>query len=298
MYPINIGYKKMYLNKNSISIIIPSINPKTWPQLIKNYYSKKVQVEIIFLSPANYNLSLPKNVKFIKTDFKVNQCLEIGLRSSSNYYSFQSADDISLKGSEDPLADMVYAANSFPNNLICIKYAINGKKVSRNETNLVSNHPKTLIPLAGVISKKMINEVGGYNKNYIASYGDIDLYLRIKNAGYKYRWLDIYMDEYRPKGSSLGQLSFRYLGHDIKYLKYNWLKYNSKNKIFILRNQPLENFKPFNKNNLLQIEQGRGINIIFKLKLFRILMKYKIFRYGALIIYKVYRKYILKSNFY
>ncbi len=288
----------MKLNKNSISIIIPSINPNAWQKIIKNYQSKKVRVEIIFLGPENCNFPLPKNVKFIKTNFKVNQCLEIGLRCSSGYYMFQSADDILLKGSDDPLGDMVYAANLFPNNLICLKYATNGKILMRNEINLVPNHPKTLVPLLGILSKKIINEVGGYNKNYIGSYGDIDLYLRIKNSGYRYRWLDIYMDEYRPSNSSLGQLSYRYLGHDIKYLKYNWIKYNSKNKNYILRNQSLESFQPFDKKTLLSTEQGKGANKIFKFKLFIILMKYKIFRYGILVLYKIYRKYILKSNFY
>lgn len=288
----------MKLNKNSISIVIPSIHPLTWNKIIENYKSKNIFVEIIFVGPVCCNFPLPENVKYIKTDFKVTQCLEIGLRASSSYYVLQSGDDCLIKGSNDPFADMVNAANLHPNNLICIKYAVNGNLLSRNEINLVSNQPKTLIPINAILSKKIIDEVGGYNANYIASFSDIDLFLRIKNAGYKYRWLDIYMDEDRPDNSSLSQLSFRYLGHDIKYLKYNWVQYDFDKKKYTLRNQSLENFKPFVQDTLLSKEQGKGTHKIFKYKLFITLMKYKIFRYAILILYKIYRKYILKSKFY
>lgn len=243
-------------------------------------------------------MRLPKNVKFIKNNFNVVQCLEIGFKLSSNYYKFQSADDIVLKGSADPLGDMVRAANSFPENLVCLKYAMNGKMLSRNAINLISGHPKTLIPALGILTKKMIDKIGGYNKNYIASFADIDLYLRLKNAGYRYKWLDIYMDEDRTPDDNLGLLSFRYLGHDIKYLKYNWVEYNAKTKSYFLRNKSKENFEPFNQNTLLNEEQGAGKAKIFKSKYFILFMKNRFFRYMILFFYKFYRKFILRAKFY
>ena len=283
---------------NSISVIIPSIYPDRWSKVIDNYRSSTVDVEIIFIGPSICSFILPNNVKFIKTNFKVTQCLEIGLKSSSKYYKFQTADDIFLKGSKDPLGDMVRMANRFPNDLVCLKYAMNGKLMLRNEINLISNHPKTLIPLLIILTKKMINQIGGYNKNYIASFADIYLYLRLKNLGYRYRWINIYMDEDRTPDNNLGLLSFRYLGHDIKYLKYNWVEYNSQTKSYFLRNKSREDFQPFNQNTLLTEEQGAGKAKIFKSKYFILMMKNKFFRYAVLLTYKFYRKFILRAKFY
>ena len=288
----------MEQKNNSISVIIPSIYPEKWQKVIDNYQSAAVRVEIVFVGPSKCNLTLPKNVKFIKTNFNVVQCLEMGLKFSSNYYKFQSADDIVLKGSGDPLGDIVRAASSFPEHLVCLKYAMNGELLSRNAINLVSGHPKTMIPAVGILTKKMINKIEGYNKNYIASFADIDLYLRLKNAGYRYKWLDIYMDENRTPDNNLGLLSFRYLGHDIKYLKYNWVEYNSQTKSYFLRNKSREDFQPFNQNTLLTEEQGAGKAKIFKSKYFILMMKNKFFRYAVLLTYKFYRKFILRAKFY
>lgn len=288
----------MNSEQNSISIIIPSIYPKKWPRIIDNYQSTTVEVEIIFVGPSKCNSLLPKNVKFIKTNFKVIQCLEMGLKFSSNYYKLQSADDIVIRGSSDPLGDIVRAANSFPEHLVCLKIAMNGRLLSRNAINLISGHPKTMIPVAGILSKKMIVKVGGYNKNYIASFADVDLYLRLKNVGYRYKWLNIYMDEDRTPDDNLSLLSFRYLGHDIKYLKYNWVEYNTQTKSYFLRNKSKENFEPFNQKTLLNEEQGAGKAKIFKSKYFILFMKNRFFRYVILVVYKFYRKFILRAKFY
>jgi hypothetical protein len=109
------------------------------------------------------------------------------------------------------------------------------------------------------------------------------------------------MDEIRDPedpSANLGLLSFRYLGHDIKYLKYNWIEFDKDNKTYFLRKESLEKFLPFNLDTLVSEEQGKGTSRIFKSKLFINLMKFTLFRYGALIIYKFFRKFILRSKFY
>ena len=290
----------MSINKNSISIIIPSIKPHEWPKLIKNYNSKTVYVEIIFIGPNECDFPLPKNVKFIKTDFKVVQCLEIGLRNATSFYIFQSADDLFFKGSTDPLGEIVRTANSFPDKIIGTGTAFDGIKLTRNQYNLISNHPETYIPFNLVLTKAIINQSGGYNANYIASYADVDLYLRVlRSSKLTYKFLsNIYLDEDRTPGDNLGLLSFRYLGHDIKNLKYNWVEYNPQSKSYFLRDKSKEHFKAFDQSKLLTEEQGAGAAKIFKSKYFILLMKSKIFRYAVLILYKFYRKFILKAKFY
>lgn len=290
--------------KNSISIIVPSIYPHLWPLIIENYNSTSVNVEIIFIGPKECNFLLPKRVKFIKSDFKVVQCLEIGLKSATSFYIFQSGDDQMFKadGSRDPLGDMVNAARNFPNKIISIGLANNGKKLSVNDHCLISNHPQTSIPWGLILTKEIINQVGGYNSNYIGSFADVDLYLRIRKLKKEIVNLNhVYMDEVRNSqdpGANLGLLSFRYLGHDIKYLKYNWVDFDKKKNIYFLRDESLEKFLPFDQKNLFTKEQGKGTAKIFKSLLFINFMKFKIFRYTALIIYKFYRKFILRSKFY
>ena len=79
--------------KNSISIIVSSIYPHLWPSVNWNYNSISVNVKIIFIDPKECNFLLPKRVKFIKSDFKVVQCLEIELKKVASFYIFQSGDD-------------------------------------------------------------------------------------------------------------------------------------------------------------------------------------------------------------
>jgi len=90
------------------------------------------------------------------------------------------------------------------------------------------------------------------------------------------------MDEDRALDDSLGLLSFRYLGHDIKYLKYSWVEYSAQTKSYFLRDISKEDFKPFNQNTLLTEEQGVGKAKIFKSKYFILFMKNRFFRYAIL----------------
>jgi hypothetical protein len=290
--------------KNSISIIVPSIYPDLWPSIIENYNSNSVHVEIIFIGPKECKFLLPKRVKFLKTNFKVVQCLEMGLRSATSFYIFESCDDVMFKaeGSLDPLGDMVKTAKNFPNKIISIGYATNGKKFDVNDYGLIANHPRTIAPSFLLLTQEIINQVGGYNSNYIASFAGLDLNLRARKLGREIVKLNnIYMDEVRdPKDpdANLGLLSFRYLGHDMKYLKYNWIDYDKKKNMYFLRDESLEKFLPFDQNNLFTKEQGKGTAKIFKSQLFINLMKFKIFRYAALIGYKFIRKFILRKKFY
>lgn len=288
------------IEKNSISIIIPSIKPHLWEAVINHYKSNTVHVEIIFIGPKECNFPLPERVKFIKTDFKVAQCIEIGMQHATSFYLLQAADDTTIEGSSDPLGDIVRASNSFPDKIISLGIAFNGRKLTNNQKCLVSNHPETNIPFCLVLTKAIISQVGGYNANYIASYVDVDLYLRILKSTKLCQKLlnNIYINEDRTEDDNLGLLSFRYLGHDIKYLKYNWLEYNSQTKSYFLRNKSREDFQPFNQNILLTEEQGAGKAKIFKSKYFILMMRNKFFRYAVLLTYKFYRKFILRAKFY
>jgi hypothetical protein len=64
-----------------------------------------------------------------------------------------------------------------------------------------------------ILTKEIINQVGDYNSNYIGSFADVDLYLRIRKLKKETVNLNhIYMDEVRnsqDSGANLGLLSFR-----------------------------------------------------------------------------------------
>ena len=212
----------------------------------------------------------------------------------------QNADDQLFTGSDDPLGDIVRSANKHQDKFISIPNSYNGIRPNPDESNLIPNNPETSVPFGLVLPKNIIEKVGGYNANYIGSYGDVDLYLRIRGLNLKDEYLmdNIIISEDRTPGENLGLLSFRYLGHDIKYLKYNWVKYNKKTGKYFLRNKSLEKFLPFDNNSLMTTEQGAGTAKIYKTKFFINIMKNKFCRYFILICYKFYRKYILRSKFY
>jgi hypothetical protein len=78
----------------------------------------------------------------------------MGLKFSSDYYKFHSVDGIVLKESTTPLGILVRAANSFLESLVFLKYAMNGKLLSRKAINSISDRPKTIILALGILIKK------------------------------------------------------------------------------------------------------------------------------------------------
>jgi hypothetical protein len=72
-----------------VSVIIPAINTKNWPNVINNLQSKKIKIEIIFLGPFKPQFELPFNCRYIQTFVTPPQCLEIGYRISKGNFIIQ-----------------------------------------------------------------------------------------------------------------------------------------------------------------------------------------------------------------
>ena len=236
--------------KDKVSIIIPTKSQKNWYKLIKNFKSKIIETEIIFIGPitSNHFKNIP-NVKIITCYLKPVQCLEIAARYASGNYIQQFADDCELIGSDDPIGELYKLAKKNPKNLISCKYSVDRKPCNENEYNYFPWDNSTKLPIAALIKKEMCNN-NFYDAGFIAVLADIDLYLRIINSGYKIKYSNIFINE-NKQINKMNNLLPTYWDHDRKYLDSLWIK----NQNIPLENRKLTDtrkkiFTKFSKNYL------------------------------------------------
>ena len=112
------------------------------------------------------------------------------------------------------------------------------------------------LPVAPILEKKLFFEVGGIDKSFLATFHDLDLYLRILAKGYKVKYLDIIIDE-RVRDLIEPSLYQRNSNRDKKYFKKLWFK---KGKFILKRSIKVKKFKKINLLKKTQPPYGKWKN--------------------------------------
>ena len=84
--------------KPTVSVVSTAYRTKNWMNVYNSLNGNKtVDVDFIFVGPNTPNFSLPQNFRFIKSNVKPVQCLEIAYRNSTSDYTINIADDVVFK---------------------------------------------------------------------------------------------------------------------------------------------------------------------------------------------------------
>ena len=231
-----------------ISIFATAHRPNNWMDLYKSIGENDVEFELVFVGPNQPNYRLPNNFRFIRSLVKPTQCLEIALRNTNADLVIAMADDCMFKGSR-PLDRLYETYKNYNNDKIIIscRYMLNGEDLSESAHFDGINSP--IMPLAGLMSRNLLMNIGGYDKNFIAIQGELDIAMRVHALGGDVILSDVFLEE--DLGKSAGsELCNEFWEHDRGLLLSLWTK---NGKIHFCRTKPVESFDDL---NILKASQG------------------------------------------
>jgi hypothetical protein len=231
-----------------ISIFATAHRPNNWMDLYKSIGENDVEFELVFVGPNQPNYRLPNNFRFIRSLVKPTQCLEIALRNTNADLVIAMADDCMFKGSR-PLDRLYETYKNYNNDKIIIscRYMLNGEDLSESAHFDGINSP--IMPLAGLMSRNLLMNIGGYDKNFIAIQGELDIAMRVHALGGDVILSDVFLEEDKDKNAG-SELCNEFWEHDRGLLKSLWTK---NGKIHFCRTKPVESFDDL---NILKASQG------------------------------------------
>jgi len=237
--------------KPAISIFGPSYRPENWMDLYGSIGENEVRFEIVFVGPNEPDFELPSNLKFIKSCVKPMQCFEIAARNTTGDLIMDIADDVEFR-TKSPL-DRLYNIYKSYNNyklIISCRYMQDGVDLSEEcHRFFAGDKSSPVLPLSGLMSRKLYREIGGIDRNFIAIIGGNDLAMRAHANGAEIILSDVYLDETKSKSRG-SQLCVEYWNHDRGLLMDLWVV---NGKVQSKRARPVE---PFSDIKIMEESQG------------------------------------------
>jgi hypothetical protein len=265
------------IEKLDVSILITTKNYSKIEKQYKNFKNSSLKFEIIVVGPSDY-FSKNSHFKFFESYCKPVQCMQIALNEANGEWIIIWADDVFFyKLKNKNLDQLINLAKKNKSKLISLRL-INKINKDLESHRLINDDIKTpLMPIAAPIKKSEIKKIGGFNKGFIATLFDLDLYLRMMRSGYKVKFSRICIKERISLNYSLNQ---DYHIYDRKYLSSIWNNKNNK-------------LTSFNSKEL-HMPQGPKGRWVFNNKYF---YKYILLLY-FLIFKKIFPVYKIKPYFY
>ena len=221
-----------------ISLIVSSNRPHYWSNFEKNFYCDLIS-EIIFVGPINNSKKLDQRSKFIKSYFKPVQCLVQGISKAKNNFFFFAPDDIYCSTETLDLY-LKESINNFKNKVVLVPRFFMDKREMTNGLKFRENDD-FMIPVFSILSKEIYEEIGGFDKNFIAVLYDIDFYLRLfYYKGFRSKLIKNFKIYELPQSVTKGNLSKDFWIKDRKFLDSLW--FFDKKKEYI-RNRPINSFE-------------------------------------------------------
>ena len=218
----------MIIKKPTVSVVATAYRPQNWLNVYNSLnYNKAVDVDFIFVGPNTPKFSLPENFKFIKSNVKPAQCLEIAYRNSTSDYTINVPDDCVFKEIY-PLDKLYKKYRSYKTDKIIVSpiYQMDNKLMDPKSLVLDLDDPSSpAMPVGSFMSRKLYNELGGIDKNFVAVMYDLDVALRVYSIGGKVvHSNEVTIHEDHLGASAGGSLCLDYHSVDKNYLNSIWIK--------------------------------------------------------------------------
>ena len=174
-----------------VSVFGSWAHPDDWPRLFMQFAMTKTKYEIVVAGPTKPDYILPENVTFIHCtpDPGPCRCAQIAAQHCSGETLLMSQDDFVFS----PFAlDEMYNAYLSENNYKYMVHARWGTQ-TKDRTNeclqsmFITPNPKVRYGIT-LFSKRIFDELGGFDRRYNAGPYDADLQYRIYASGGKYRY--------------------------------------------------------------------------------------------------------------
>ncbi len=229
-----------------ISIFGSAHRPEKWMSIYESIGDNDNSFEIIFVGPNYPDFKLPDNFRFIKSYVKPAQCLEIAARNAKADLILNIADDMEFR-TEKPIDRLYNAYKSYNDEKIILscRYMEHGVDLSHYAHSYTIGDPNSkVMPISGLISKKLYTDIGGIDRNFLGAYWDLDIAMRIYALGGSVILSDLYIDEPMGAGGLFNN------ENDRPFLDSLWV---TNGKIHLNRARPVE---PFSDQRILEETQG------------------------------------------
>ena len=235
-----------------ISIYVSGIKVSKWQSMYDALATSTVPFELIVVGPLAPDHIMPENFKFILSDVKPAQAVEIARRQCTGDFLMNLPDDLQL-----PLQMLDRLVTAYEQSLdkqiiITPMFGIDGNILPKcamyyNVNDLTS----PIMSVGSFMSRELHDKIGGLDRNFVAIYWDLDIVMRVYELGGHVVLLDdlVVSESTLPTDAVACSLSTRFSRRDRDYLTELW----GDGKTFT-RRRALE---PYQDENLTTINQGR-----------------------------------------
>ena len=242
------------MNNPTLSIVAAAHRIKYWPEYYESVCQNDISFEIIFVSDNHPKFKMPPNFRYIYSTVKPTQCVEIALREAKGEIIHWGTDDVSYSPHAFDIGYDFYKSKNNYKAMICFDIWETGFHkpdhfIFKNTTIECPPNTVRVIPY-GLMSKKLIDEVGRCDTAFITGNWENDLVLRGYEAGgtvYVCENVIAHSDSRKHDGENNYKI---YHHFESMILQDLW----AENGLLTLkRKRPL---KPFRNENLLIESQG------------------------------------------
>lgn len=211
-----------------ISLFGPAIRTELWSGLYESLRSNVVPFEIIFVGNQVPKFALPDNFHFIYSEVKPAQCAEIGSRYATGDLIMNIGDDLVF--SEHALDNLYEEFNRLNNDKIILssRYMRFGHLYSEDIHHYWvgdTNGPK--MPVSGLMKRSWWRKLGGIDRRFIASCGDMDIALRMYEIGGEVILCqNTIIEELRDKNNGINLYEDVGIPLDRAWLDWLWVRKN------------------------------------------------------------------------
>lgn len=244
--------------KPDISLYSSAAIPSNWMIQLESMGDNVAKWERICVGPNEPDYTLPDNVRFIRSDVKPVQCNEIGARACRADIIMHLSDDFIFRGTSHPLDSLLnqYESGSNAKNCISPRYMLRGIDRSRPWPNgwqrlIPEDNSSPVMPCNEMMAKVLHISLGGFDRNFVTNYSDVDFAMRIiVNGGRTILSSDVFVDEIEElQKTNLSAEPAQPI--DRQYLEALWFK----NRDWKTLKRALP-FESFSDENILTESQG------------------------------------------
>lgn len=180
--------------KNEISAYMTSIRPYRWMKIHEMLSKTGLSFEIVIVGPIEADFELPPEIKFYKSDLKPSQCQHTAGMLCQSDKMLQIVDDINYE--DGGIKSMYDELVKYDNAMSTCRYHLNNRDCSLNQNiaGLVIPH-LPLLPVCGMFHRQAFLDAGGIDRRFLGVMGELDLYMRMSQLGYKTIFVDFICNE-------------------------------------------------------------------------------------------------------
>jgi len=258
-----------------ISLVASAVRPFAWQGFFESLKGNTLPIEVVFVGDVKPDFDLPPNCRHIYATVKPAQCYEIGIREARGELIGWTADDARYDHIKKNSLDLTYNYwKSFNDEkvIVAMRPIEDGRDVWNTHHFFGGWQHTPLMAPFGIMSRKFLMDLGGYDKNFISGQAENDIVMRIIEAGGR---VEMFMDGYlfvrhnEIHRQSNDHASFRkWYVADRQYLENCWVKdgygkYTSREQqdksaiISPKRLLPVQSFEDKDITTVTQGEKGR-----------------------------------------